>query len=110
MLAITFSLTSPFNFFFQDFSLGGWSISHSPVGQEPVTFKFHRTVKVEPQATVTVWSSDSNKAHEPPVNIVMKNSKWTVGNEMKTTLTNPSGEVFRLFQSYFLYFFDFFRI
>lgn len=72
--------------------MAGWAVSHTPAGHAPVVFKFHRTHKVDPQATVTIWSSDSNQAHEPPVNIVMK-QKWPVANEMKTLLLNQSGEV-----------------
>ncbi|CAH0394103.1 unnamed protein product [Bemisia tabaci] len=77
----------------KEFSLAGWAVSHTPAGHAPVVFKFHRTHKVDPQATVTIWSSDSNQAHEPPVNIVMK-QKWPVANEMKTLLLNQSGEEF----------------
>ena len=38
------------------------------------------SVKIEPGATITVWSSDSGRTHEPPYNIVMKGQKWFVAD------------------------------
>lgn len=52
------------------------------------TFKFHRSVKLEGGATVTVWSSDAGANHEPPGNIVMNTQKWYVGDNTKTLLLN----------------------
>jgi len=60
-------------------------------GQETI-FHFHRTVKLEGGASVTVWSSDQGETHEPPFNLVMKSQKWVTGNEMSTQLLNNSGK------------------
>ena len=62
-------------------------------GDLETIFKFHRTVKAEPGATVSVWSSDVGATHEPPTNIVMKGQKWFVADNMTTTLLNNEGEV-----------------
>ena len=72
--------------------LGGWQLNRK-AGTLETTFKFHRTVKVEPGATITVWSSDVGAVHEPPTNIVMKGNTWFVGENMTTTLLNNEGEV-----------------
>lgn len=55
-------------------------------------FKFHRSVKIDADATITVWSSDSNKEHEPPSNIVMKQQIWFSGDNTVTTVINSNGE------------------
>ncbi|KAF4521076.1 hypothetical protein B566_EDAN012375 [Ephemera danica] len=56
-------------------ALGGWLLLRK-AGEKETIFKFHRTVKVDPGTTITVWSSDQGQAHEPPTNIVMKGQKW----------------------------------
>ncbi|XP_030565457.1 lamin Dm0 [Drosophila novamexicana] len=74
-------------------SIGGWQLQRSINDSGPATtYKFHRSVKIEPNATVTVWSSDSRATHEPPSNIVMKQQKWITGDNTKTTLLNGDGE------------------
>lgn len=62
-------------------------------GENETQFKFHRTVKIEPGQTVTVWSSDIGATHEPPSNIVMKGQRFFVGDNMSTHLLNSEGEV-----------------
>lgn len=49
-------------------------------------------MKLEPGATATVWSSDSNQTHEPPSNLVMKSQKWVVADNMSTVLINNNGD------------------
>ncbi|GLV38448.1 Lamin [Carabus blaptoides fortunei] len=71
--------------------LSGWQIMRR-AGDLETVFKFHRSVKLEAGATVTVWSSDVGQAHEPPTNIVMKGQKWFVGDNMSTVLLNSNGE------------------
>lgn len=61
-------------------------------GGNETAFKFHRSVKIDPNGTVTVWSSDSGVTHEPPQTIVMKQQKWFVADNMKTVLMNAEGE------------------
>ncbi|XP_044763189.1 lamin Dm0-like isoform X2 [Coccinella septempunctata] len=75
----------------QEVALGGWVITQR-VGEEETQFKFHRTHKLPPNETVTVWSSDLNKDHDPPTQLVMKGSKWVSGENILTTLTNNNGE------------------
>ena len=72
--------------------LSGWQIVRR-AGDQETSFKFHRSVKIEPGATITVWSSDSGVTHEPPANIVMKGQRWFVADTMSTTLLSNTGEV-----------------
>ncbi|XP_075152657.1 lamin [Haematobia irritans] len=75
-----------------EIQIGGWQIKRNADGKE-TTFKFHRTVKIDAGATVTVWSSDvPGVSHEPPTNIVMKTQKWLSGESIKTSLFNADGE------------------
>jgi lamin B len=74
-------------------SLSGWTLTRLS-GEIETTHKFHRQMKLEPNAIVTIWSSDALAAvHEPPTNLVMKGQKWFPGEEIKTALKNNSGEV-----------------
>uniref|UniRef100_A0A1B0A5V1 LTD domain-containing protein n=1 Tax=Glossina pallidipes TaxID=7398 RepID=A0A1B0A5V1_GLOPL len=75
-----------------EIQIGGWQIKRVADGKESV-FKFHRSVKIEGAATITVWSSDAVGAtHEPPTNIVMKTQKWFGGENIKTSLFNNEGD------------------
>lgn len=53
---------------------------------------YSRSLKLEGNGYVTIWSSDQNKDHEPPSNLVMKGQKWIVGDNMTTLVLNNSGE------------------
>lgn len=53
----------------QEVSLGNWQLLRT-AGTNETSFKFHRSVKIEPHGTVTVWSADSGVTHEPPHTIV----------------------------------------
>ncbi|XP_014219603.1 lamin-C isoform X2 [Copidosoma floridanum] len=72
-------------------SLSGWQLIRKAGNLETI-FKFHRTAKLEPGASVTVWSSDIGVTHEPPTNLVMKSQKWFVADNMTTLLLNNDGE------------------
>uniref|UniRef100_A0A1L8DX61 Putative nuclear envelope protein n=1 Tax=Nyssomyia neivai TaxID=330878 RepID=A0A1L8DX61_9DIPT len=74
----------------REIQIGGWQLTRT-VGTNETVFKFHRTVKVDADAVVTVWSADSGVTHEPPTNIVMNGKKWFVGDNMKTILVNSDG-------------------
>ncbi|EDW80253.1 uncharacterized protein Dwil_GK21105 [Drosophila willistoni] len=77
----------------EEIAIGGWQLQRLINENGPsVTYKFHRSVKIEPNSSVTVWSSDSRAQHEPPTNIVMKQQKWTIGDNTKTILLNGDGE------------------
>lgn len=75
----------------KEVQIGGWSLIRKVGGNETV-FKFHRSLKVDGGAFVTVWSSDLGKDHEPPSTIVMKGQKWFAGDNMTTHLLNADGE------------------
>lgn len=75
----------------QEVALGGWQIVRR-AGENETQFKFHRSLKLEGNGFVTVWSSDTNQDHEPPNNVVMKTQKWVIADNMTTTVYNNSGE------------------
>lgn len=75
----------------KEVQIGGWSLIRK-VGTNETVFKFHRSLKVDAGAFVTVWSSDLGKDHEPPATIVMKGQKWFAGDNMSTQLLNADGE------------------
>lgn len=75
----------------KEISLGGYQIVRKAGDQETV-FKFHRTVKLEPGATATVWSADAGVTHDPPRDIVMKGQKWFVADTINTLLLNIDQE------------------
>lgn len=75
----------------KEVQVGGWTLLRK-VGTNETVFKFHRTLKVDGGAFVTVWSSDLGQTHEPPSTIVMKGQKWFCGDNMTTQLLNADGE------------------
>lgn len=77
----------------KEINIGAWQLLRKS-GENETIFKFHRSIKIEPKSTVTVWSSDCTGAtHEPPANIVMKTQKWFTGENVKTILLNSEGAV-----------------
>lgn len=56
--------------YLQEVSLSGWQIIRK-AGEQETPFKFHRSMKIDGNAHVTVWSLDSGITHEPPHTIVM---------------------------------------
>lgn len=74
-----------------EIQIGGWQLQHQS-GSNETTFKFHRSVKIDGNGYITVWSADTGVTHEPPLNIVMKSQKWFGGDSYKTVLLNNSGE------------------
>lgn len=75
----------------KEVQIGGWTVVRK-VGTNETVFKFHRTLKIDGGAFVTVWSSDLGHTHEPPSTIVMKGQKWFCGDNMTTQLLNVEGE------------------
>lgn len=74
-------------------AIGGWQLQRLiNEGGPSTTYKFHRSVKMEPNAVVTVWSADTKATHEPPSNLVMKSQKWIAADNTKTILLNSEGE------------------
>lgn len=75
----------------QEITVGGWQIILR-AGDNETKYKFIRSAKIEPKGTVTVWSADQNKDHEPPHDLVMKGQRWVTGDNITTTLLNFDGE------------------
>jgi len=75
----------------KEVSLSGWQLIRN-AGDLDTHFKFHRSIVIKPNTTITIWSSDSNAAHSPPNDIVMKGQTWFTSDAMQTTLLNNSGE------------------
>lgn len=75
----------------KEVSLSGWQVVRK-AGDEETVFKFHRSVKIEPNAFITIWSSDCGKDHDPPTTLVMKEKRWFVADNMVTTILNSNGE------------------
>ncbi|KAH8410322.1 hypothetical protein KR009_011891 [Drosophila setifemur] len=74
-------------------AIGGWQLQRLINESGPsTTYKFHRSVKIEAGATVTVWSADTKASHEPPSSIVMKSQKWIAGDNTRTVLLNSDGD------------------
>lgn len=82
----------------KEVNVGGWQLVRR-AGDQETQFKFHRSVKIDAGATITIWSADTQGVtHEPPATIVMNGKKWVVGDNIVTTLFNADGEVrFTLF-------------
>ncbi|BFF94482.1 lamin Dm0 [Drosophila madeirensis] len=77
----------------EEVAIGGWQLQRMVNESGPsTTYKFHRSVKIDANAFVTVWSADTKASHEPPSNIVMKQQKWIAGDNTKTILLNNDGE------------------
>lgn len=75
----------------KELSLSGWQVIRK-AGDEETLYKFHRTIKIDPNSTITIWSADLGKEHEPPNNLVMKSQRWFVADNMTTTVLNATGE------------------
>lgn len=75
----------------KEVALGGWQIVRR-AGDAEIVYKFHRTVKIEPGAHVTVWSADLGQNADPPSSYVMKGQRWFVADNMTTAILNGSGE------------------
>ena len=76
----------------KEISLGGWQLLRKADGLE-TRFKFHRSIALKPNSTVTVWSSDANAYHSPPTDLVMKSQTWFTSDTMVTSLHNNNNEV-----------------
>lgn len=77
----------------EEVAIGGWQLQRLiNEGGPSTTYKFHRSVKIDSNAVVTVWSADTKASHEPPSNIVMKSQKWISADNTRTVLLNNEGE------------------
>ncbi|XP_016963990.1 lamin Dm0 [Drosophila biarmipes] len=74
-------------------AIGGWQLQRLVnEGGPSTTYKFHRSLKIEPNGFVTVWSADTKASHEPPSSLVMKSQKWVAADNTRTILLNAEGE------------------
>jgi len=74
-------------------SLNGYKLACTSEGLE-TTYPFSRTVKIDPGATVVVWSSDAEAEHKPKEGqFVMKEGAWKLGDATYTVLYNKEDEV-----------------
>jgi len=79
----------------EEYHLGGHELTRC-TGEDldkPVKYKFHRNFKIGPDATCTIYSSDSDVANDPPQDLVMKTLNWPMDEQIKTTLKNAEEEV-----------------
>ncbi|XP_071964887.1 lamin-B1-like [Antedon mediterranea] len=75
-----------------DQALGGWLLKCS-VGNDEVTYKFGSKYVLKADQEVTVWSSGSGHASNPPSDLVAKNKpSWGTGDEVSATLQDNTGE------------------
>jgi len=74
-------------------SLGGFKLQSTSDGIE-CSYKFHRSVKVGPKASVIVWSSDAGETHSPNEGqFVMKDGAWKLDDVVESVLFDREGEV-----------------
>lgn len=83
----------------KELALGGWQVVRK-AGDQEIAYKFHRTVKIEPNSHITIWSADSGHDHEPPSSLVMKGQRWFVADSMSTSIINNSGEEIAVSERY----------
>lgn len=70
-------------------ALGGWELNRQSE-DDGYLFKFYKSIVVQPNEMITVFSADArNAVHNPPVAIKMKKN-WPAGGV--TTLNNPNKE------------------
>lgn len=74
----------------KDISLGSWIVKLEG-GETESSYKFYRNYNLKAGTTVTVWSSDSETAHNPPSDLVMKNQAWFTADSMTATLVDKDG-------------------
>ncbi|XP_046912615.2 lamin Dm0 [Dermatophagoides farinae] len=76
----------------KEISLSGWYLLRRADDLE-TRYKFHRSIVIKPQSTITIWSSDAGtQIHNPPSDIVMKSQTWFTADTMSTTLFNNNNE------------------
>merc|ERR1712071_634914 len=71
---------------------GGFIRLSNKANETETVYKFHRSLKIAPGATVTVYSAGSGATHEPPATLVMKEQRWFVADRMVTHLFNMDGD------------------
>lgn len=75
----------------EDVALGGATLRHR-VGECETTYKFSKQLVLKAGSAVTVYSSDTGVTHNPPSELVMKNQKWTLGDDMHSVLLSAKGD------------------
>jgi lamin B len=75
----------------KEVSLSGWTLTRRAGGEE-TTHKFHRSVKLDVDAVLTVYSADIQGITPDASTIVMKSQKWFSGEDIYTFLINNANE------------------
>lgn len=75
----------------KDMSIGGWQLVRK-VGDQEISYKFHRTVHCKAGQYTTVWSAKTDTTHNPPTDLVMKGQNWLTGDSISTCLLSNQGE------------------
>uniref|UniRef100_A0A182F2L3 LTD domain-containing protein n=1 Tax=Anopheles albimanus TaxID=7167 RepID=A0A182F2L3_ANOAL len=76
----------------QEYPLEGWQLVRRPQDAPEVRYKFGKGSKIEGNGMVTIWGTVANRKPDPPIDLVMKSSLWTVTDTMVTILLNAEGE------------------
>jgi len=64
-----------------DVPLNGFVLKQSS-GGHCIQYKFHQRAKLASKASVTVWSTNADgAAHNPPTDLMMKQSNWPCGGD-----------------------------
>lgn len=79
-----------------EISLSGWQLVRKTGSDVKTSYKFHRNVVIKPKATITIWSSNSKKEHNPPNDLLMKSQSWFTAPEMATVLLDNNSEVINI--------------
>uniref|UniRef100_A0A3P9LWY5 Lamin B2 n=1 Tax=Oryzias latipes TaxID=8090 RepID=A0A3P9LWY5_ORYLA len=77
----------------QDQPLGSWRLRRQVDNGEEVVYKFSPKFVLKAGQSVTVWSADAGKPHNPPSELLWKSqASWGTGSTIVTSLIDSSGE------------------
>ncbi|KAM7537848.1 hypothetical protein Aperf_G00000073422 [Anoplocephala perfoliata] len=75
----------------EETNIGNWTLKQKVDGQE-ITFKFPRSLILQPGAACQIWNSDAGATHDPPKDLVMKNQSFKMGAVMNFSLIGSDKE------------------
>lgn len=75
----------------EETNIGNWVLKQKADSYE-VTFKFPRSLILQPGASCQVWNSDSGAANDPPKDLVMKNQSFKMGTNISFSLIGNDKE------------------
>ncbi|VDM32472.1 unnamed protein product [Hydatigera taeniaeformis] len=73
-------------------NIGNWVLKQKADSHE-VTFKFPRSLILQPGASCQIWNSDSGATNDPPKDLVMKNQSFKMGTNISFSLIGNDKEV-----------------